>query len=163
MRDPVKHKALKAKMGPAVSFVLLFSPQSAIFFHSNCQAHKRQTQQYSSINHEPAVDRQVANFVELIDKKYASAPGKPSPSLDFSQKTQFWSLDSVGDFVFGQPFGFLKRDDDFNRMAEMNDLSLRMVSVLGIVPWLVRLRNVWPLSCLAPKEGDKVGFGILFG
>lgn len=135
-RDPAKHKALRAKMGPAYS-----------------------------LNVEPAVDRQIAHLVRLIGDRYAADPasGRPGRSLDFAQKTQFWGLDCVGDFAFGSPFGFLTRDEDVYRFVEINDRSLKMVTVAGLVPWLNRLRTVWPLNRLVPREGDAVGFGILFG
>ncbi|KAK4148465.1 Pisatin demethylase [Chaetomidium leptoderma] len=135
-RDPAKHKALKAKMGPAYSLSV-----------------------------EPAVDRQIAHFVSLIENKYAADPesGRPARSFDFAEKTQFWALDSVGDFAFGSPFGFLTKDDDVHRFVEMTDVSFKMVTLAGLVPWLNRLRTVWPLNLLVPREGDRVGFGILFG
>ncbi|KAK4124546.1 cytochrome P450 [Parathielavia appendiculata] len=136
-RDPAKHKALRAKMGPAYS-----------------------------ISMEPAVDRQIANLVRLIEDKYVvgrTGTGTSRPDFDFAQKAQFWGLDCVGDFAFGSPFGFLTRDEDVHRFVEMNDVSLKMVTVAGLVPWLNRLRTVWPLNLLVPREGDKVGFGILFG
>ncbi len=135
-RDPAKHKALKAKMGPAYS-----------------------------LNMEPAVDRQIAHLVRLIADKYAADPasGRPARSMDFAQKTQFWALDCLGDFAFGCPFGFLTKDEDVHRFVEMNDVSFKMVTVAGLVPWLNSLRTVWPLSLLVPREGDRVGFGILFG
>ncbi|KAK4098061.1 cytochrome P450 [Parathielavia hyrcaniae] len=135
-RDPAKHKALRAKMGPAYS-----------------------------LNMEPAVDRQIANLVRLIEDKYVdgAAARKNGIEFDFAQKAQFWGLDCVGDFAFGSPFGFLTRDEDVHRFVEMNDVSLKMVTVAGLVPWLNRLRSVWPLNMLVPREGDRVGFGILFG
>ena len=117
-----------------------------------------------SLSMEPAVDRQIAHFVQLIEAKYVtdSMRGRPGQSLDFAQKAQFWGLDCVGDFAFGSPFGFLTRDEDVHRFVEMNDVSLKMVTFAGLVPWLNRLRTVWPLNRLVPREGDRVGFGILF-
>ncbi len=96
------------------------------------------------------MDRQVAKLVDLIDKKYAAAPGKLARSMDFAQKTQFWGLDCVGDFVFGEPIGFLTRDEDIHRFVEMNDMSLRMVTVAGLVPSLVGFKSTWPLSSWVP-------------
>ena len=48
-------------------------------------------------------------------------------------------------------------------MMQINDLSLRMVTVAGLVPWFSGLRSKWPFNLLVPKGGDKVGFGVLFG
>lgn len=75
----------------------------------------------------------------------------------------FYALECIGDFAFGEPFGFLEMDEDVHRMTEINDLSIRMVTVAGLMPWLAELRSKWPFRHLLPKEGDKVGFGILFG
>jgi hypothetical protein len=135
-RDPAKHKALRGKMGPAYS-----------------------------LNMEPALDRQTGNLVRLLEEKYVADPEhyKEGREVDFAEKAQFWALDCVGDFAFGSPFGFLTRDEDVHKFVEMNDTSLKMVTVAGLVPWLNRLRGVWPLRLLVPREGDHVGFGILFG
>lgn len=83
--------------------------------------------------------------------------------MDFGQKMHFYALDCLGEFAFGEPFGFLRSDEDVGRMTQINDLSLRMVTVAGLVPWLSGLRSKWPFRYLLPKEGDKVGFGILLG
>lgn len=83
--------------------------------------------------------------------------------MDFGQKMHFYALDCLGKFAFGEPFGFLQSDEDVGRMTQINDLSLRMVTAAGLMPWLSGLRNKWPIRYLLPKEGDKVGFGILFG
>jgi cytochrome P450 len=83
--------------------------------------------------------------------------------MDFGQKMHFYALDCLGKFAFGEPFGFLESDEDVGRMTQINDLSLRMVTAAGLVPWLSSLRSKWPIRYMLPKEGDKVGFGILFG
>ncbi|KAI0100909.1 cytochrome P450 [Nemania sp. FL0031] len=142
-RDPVKHKQLRAKMGVAYSMDV-----------------------------QPALDRQISSLIDLIDSKYvsngtitksSSTEEKPrSLFMDFGQKMHFYALDCIGDFVMGEPFGFLKRDEDINNMTQINDLSLRIVTVAGLVPSLVKLRSWWPVRCFLPKKGDRVGFGILF-
>ncbi|CAJ2511540.1 Uu.00g071650.m01.CDS01 [Anthostomella pinea] len=137
-RDPVKHKALRGKMGPGYS-----------------------------VDVQPAIDRHVSAMVSLMERKYVTEPGRqdesPARFMDFGQKTHFYALDCIGDFVFGESFGCLRKDEDVHRMTEINDLSLRMVTVAGLVPWLPGLRSRWPFTYLLPKEGDKVGFGMLFG
>lgn len=83
--------------------------------------------------------------------------------MDFGEKMQFYALECIGDFVFGEPFGLLQRDEDVRRITQINDLSLRMVTVAGLVPWFVPLRSKWPFTLLVPREGDQCGFGTLFG
>ncbi|KAF9734264.1 hypothetical protein PMIN06_003056 [Paraphaeosphaeria minitans] len=145
-RDPAKHKALRAKMGTAYS-----------------------------VDVQPVIDRQISKLIDLIDRKYATNRTSTNPTaegrrnetsarfMNFGEKMHFYALDCLGAFAFGEPFGFLQKDEDINRMTQINDLSLRMVTVAGLVPWLSSLRTMWPFRCLVPKEGDKVGFGILFG
>lgn len=82
--------------------------------------------------------------------------------MDLGEKLQFYALDCVGDFAFGEPFGFLERDEDVRRITQINDMSLRMVTVAGLVPWFIRLSSKWPFKLLLPREGDQVGFGTLF-
>lgn len=145
-RDPVKHKALRGKMGTAYS-----------------------------VDVQPMVDQQISRLIDLIDRKYATNRTSTNPTaegrrnetsarvMNFGEKIHFYALDCLGGFAFGEPFGFLKTDEDVGRMTQINDLSLRMVTVAGLVPWLSGLRSKWPFNLLVPKEGDKVGFGILFG
>ncbi|KAK8062656.1 cytochrome P450 [Apiospora hydei] len=137
-RDPAKHKALRLKMGSAYS-----------------------------INFQPAADHQISNLMHLISRKYVSQPGRNPrsmpPYMDFGQKVQFYTLDFIGEFAFGESFGFLKKDVDVRRMTEINDLSIRLMTVAGLIPWLADLRSIWPFRLLLPREGNKVGFGILFG
>ncbi|KAK7959808.1 cytochrome P450 [Apiospora aurea] len=137
-RDPAKHKALRLKMGPAYS-----------------------------ISFQPAVDHQISNLMHLINRKYVSQPGsepwsKP-PYMDFGQKMHFYSLDFIGELAFGEPFGFLEKDEDVRCMTEINDLSIRIMTLAGLMPWLAGLRSTWPFRLLLPRDGDKVGFGTLFG
>ncbi|KAI1373882.1 cytochrome P450 [Hypoxylon crocopeplum] len=136
-RDAAKHKALRAKMGPAYSMDV-----------------------------QPAIDRQVTELINLIERNYlfetTDRYGDQGRFMNFGQKTHFYALDCVGDFVFGEPFGFLERDEDIHSMTEINDLSLRILTAAGLMPWLTELRSKWPFRYLLPKKGDKVGFGILF-
>ncbi|KAI1759674.1 cytochrome P450 [Hypoxylon sp. FL1150] len=142
-RDPVKHKELRAKMGPAYS-----------------------------LDVQPAIDRQVSKLIGLINSKYTSVQstipktGLQPPGLgrfmDFSQKMRFYTFDLIGDFAFGEPFGFLHSDEDVRGLIQIGDLSMRMVTAAGLVPWLVKMKSKWPFSHFLPKQGDKVGFGILF-
>lgn len=124
---------------------------------------------------QPIFDRQISTLVHLIDSKYATNRTSTGPAaagrqnetsarlMDFSEKMQYYALDCLGEIAFGEPFGFLQSDEDVGRMTEIKDLSLRMLTAAGLVPALNGLRTKWPFRYLLPKEGDKVGFGILFG
>lgn len=122
--------------------------------------------QYSSSEIQPAIDRQVSLFISLLQSKYAcpeQAPGSHPPGkiLNLGQMTQFYALDCIGDFAFGRSFGFLVTDEDPLQITQLNDQSLRMVTVAGLAPWMNSLKTVWPFTYLVPHEGDKSGFGIL--
>lgn len=65
-------------------------------------------------------------------------------AIDFAQKAQFFALDAIGDIAFGEPFGFLAKNEDFHRFTEMNDSSMMMVTIAAILPWLAGIRSVWP-------------------
>lgn len=130
-------------------------------------------QKYST-DIQQAIDRNVLELVSLIERKYTSAHSgvasnttsqhsKPKVFLDFGQITHFYTLDCLGDFAFGESFGLLQKDEDILRMTEVVDLSLRMITVAGLIPWLADIRFKWPFKYFMPKEGDKVGFGVLYG
>lgn len=124
---------------------------------------------------QPSVDRHILGLIDLIERKYAtdpmptgsSAAGQQCPTtaipMDFAEKIQFYALDCLGEMAFGDPFGFIEHDEDVGRMLKINDLSLRLASVAGLVSWLPKMRSKWPFKYMLPREGDKVGFGILFG
>ncbi|KAI1352372.1 cytochrome P450 [Xylaria sp. FL0043] len=143
-RDPVKHRSLRAKMGAAYS-----------------------------LDFQPAIDRQISRLVDLITRKYAFPYERVSAtvhrddlqpkSMDFGEKMHFYALDCIGDIAMGESFGLLDKDEDVYRIVEINDLSLRVVTISALLRWLVNLRSWWPFSYFLPKEGDHVGFGVLFG
>lgn len=124
---------------------------------------------------QPSIDRHIRGFIELIDRKYATDPSSTgslaaghhrattAKSMNFAEKVQFYALDCLGDMAFGKPFGFIERDEDVGRILQINDFSLRMATIAGLVSWVRSMRYMWPLKYLSPREGDKVGFGILLG
>ncbi|KAM0253465.1 hypothetical protein ACHAP5_000494 [Fusarium lateritium] len=111
---------------------------------------------------EAGIDRQLLNFIRLIDRKYLSTTSK-SRAVDFAEKTQFFALDVIGDVSFGEPFGYLSKDEDLYNYNEINASSLPVLNMVSVYPWLGRIVHRWPLSLLLPREGDQVGFGRLMG
>jgi hypothetical protein len=121
------------------------------------------------------MDRQISSLINLIDRKYATdlafsklhAVGNehppPSETMDFAEKIQFYALDCIGEIAFGEPFGFLELDEDRYSITHINDLSIRMATAAGIISWLPSMKYKWPFKYLLPREGDKAGFGILYG
>ncbi|KAJ4271332.1 hypothetical protein NW762_000034 [Fusarium torreyae] len=111
---------------------------------------------------EAGIDRQLLNFVSLIDRKYLSTTSESRP-VDFAEKTQFFALDAIGDVSFGEPFGYLTKDEDLYRYNEINASSLPALNIVSVYPWLTSIVHRWPLNLLLPREQDQVGFGRLMG
>ncbi|KAF4991133.1 hypothetical protein FDECE_14136 [Fusarium decemcellulare] len=138
-RDEVKHKAMRAKMAPGYS-----------------------GKENEGFGFEAGIDRQLLNFIALIDRKYLSNAGETRP-VDLAEKTQFFALDAIGDVSFGEPFGYLTQDEDLYRYNEINVSSLSAMNVVSVYPWLTRIVHRWPFNLLLPREQDQVGFGRLMG
>jgi hypothetical protein len=109
---------------------------------------------------EQRVDRQIQEFVHLVERKYLSTPNEIRP-MEFSHRAQFLTLDVATNVTFGEPFGFLKKDGDIEKYIEMNEAMLPIFGILGSMPWLVYIMHAWPINKIMPGDGDKVGFGRL--
>ncbi|ORY70305.1 cytochrome P450 [Pseudomassariella vexata] len=108
------------------------------------------------------IDRQIMQFVNLIDTKYISTATCYCP-LQFFRKTSFFTLDVMGDISFGGAFGFLAEDRDLYRYNEIHDESLPVMNIISALPWMSNLVYRWPFRLMLPTEGDEVGFGRLMG
>jgi len=139
MRDESEHKAMRARMAPAYA-----------------------AKENEDFGFETGIDRQLMNFIRLIDQHYVSTDSDFRP-LDFAEKTQFFALDAIGDVSFGGAFGFLAKDRDLFRYIEINESSLPVMNVVSVLPWLGRLVHKWPFRLMLPNEGDQLGFGRLMG
>lgn len=69
---------------------------------------------------EGTIDKQIRNFVDLIERKYLSTSKEYRP-MDLGQKGQFFTLDVISDLAFGEPFGYLKEDDDVFDYIKITD------------------------------------------
>ncbi|TFB02282.1 hypothetical protein CCMA1212_005667 [Trichoderma ghanense] len=139
LRDPTKHKEMRALMTPG------FSGKANEDF-----------------SFEAALDRQLLSFIHLLERKYVSSSGSGAARpFDMAEKTQFFALDAIGDVSLGQPFGYLEKDQDLYQYNKINRTSLPVMNVVSVMPALASLVHRWPLRLLLPKEGDQVGFGRL--
>ncbi|KAG4293831.1 hypothetical protein FPRO06_00416 [Fusarium proliferatum] len=141
-RNEAKHKFMRAKMAPGL---LEYS------YREN-----------EGFGFEAGIDRQLLSFISLIDRKYLSTTSQSRP-LDLAEKTQFFALDVIGDVSFGQPFGYLTKNEDLYQYNQINASSLPVMNVVSVYPWLGKVVHRWPLSLLLPREEDQVGFGRLMG
>ncbi|EWG36348.1 hypothetical protein FVEG_00415 [Fusarium verticillioides 7600] len=94
--------------------------------------------------------------------EYLSTTSESRP-LDLAEKTQFFALDVIGNVSFGEPFGYLTKDEDLYQYNEINASSLPVLNLVSVYPWLGRVVHQWPLNLLLPREEDQVGFGRLMG
>lgn len=138
-RNEAKHKFMRAKMAPGYSY-----------------------RENEGFGFEAGIDRQLLSFISLIDRKYLSTTSQSRP-LDLAEKTQFFALDVIGDVSFGQPFGYLTKNEDLYQYNQINASSLPVMNVVSVYPWLGKVVHRWPLSLLLPREEDQVGFGRLMG
>jgi hypothetical protein len=109
---------------------------------------------------EGGLDRQLLEFVALIDRKYVSTKSKRI-LVDFAEKTQFFALDAIGDVALGKPFGYLSQDRDLYDYNQINSSSLPVMNIVSVLPWLTKVVHSWPFRLLLPREGDQIGFGRL--
>lgn len=106
------------------------------------------------------MDRQIQNFVTMLETKYTSAESEIRP-VDMAEKIQFLALDIIGDISLGKPFGYLKQDRDLYNFNEINMSSLPILTFVSILPGIADVIHTWPFRLALPKEGDQVGFGRL--
>lgn len=104
------------------------------------------------------IDKHIARWITFLETKYISTSDAAQP-VDFAQKTQYFTLDVIGDLAFGQAFGFLDQDADvFDFISNTRDFFPVTVLIANL-PSLVPLLHSWPLTKLLPKASDGVGFG----
>ncbi|KAG4429416.1 hypothetical protein IFR05_015102 [Cadophora sp. M221] len=87
---------------------------------------------------EGTIDKQIRNFVDLIERKYLSTSKEYRP-MDLGQKGQFFTLDVISDLAFGQAFGYLKQDDDVFDYIKITD-QLGFGAFIGVAKRVVRER-----------------------
>ncbi|OAA62127.1 Cytochrome P450 [Cordyceps fumosorosea ARSEF 2679] len=109
---------------------------------------------------EAAMDRQIRNFVKMLETKYISTDSETRP-VDMAEKTQFLALDIIGDISIGKPFGYLEQDRDLFNYNEINLSSLPIMTFVSVLPGITDILHKWPFRLALPKEGDQVGFGRL--
>ncbi|KAM3560310.1 hypothetical protein ARSEF4850_003728 [Beauveria asiatica] len=109
---------------------------------------------------EAAMDRQIQNFITMLETKYTSTDSEIRP-VDMAEKAQFLALDIIGDIFIGKPFGYLKQDQDLYNFNKINMSSLPILTFVSILPGIADVIHTWPFRLALPKEEDQVGFGRL--
>lgn len=119
---------------------------------------------------EKGIDRQIQQFVRLIESKYISDLSSSASTgkggcrpIDLAKTFQFLTLDVIGDISFSNAFGFLAQDRDLFDYNRINESALHIQNIAMSLPWLADLVFRWPFNLVLPKEGDSYGFGRLMG
>ena len=109
---------------------------------------------------EKRVDRQVVRLIELIDAKYKSTDSSLR-LLDFAQKAQFFTVDSISDVALGEPFDDLGRDEDVFNYIGTAEENLPLITQLSALPVLLRILSTYMriVKWLFPASHDKMGLG----
>lgn len=111
---------------------------------------------------EGSVDSIIASFIALLETKYLSTDDVYRP-VDFAQKSQFFTLDVISDLAFGQPFGYLTKDEDVFDFLKITRAFFPFTVTMANVPWMISLLHSRLFSGLLPKDTDKIGFGAFIG
>ncbi|CEI70900.1 hypothetical protein FVEN_g9720 [Fusarium venenatum] len=111
---------------------------------------------------EGSVDSVIASFITLLETKYLSTENEYRP-MDFAEKAQFFTLDVISDLAFGQPFGYLTKDEDVFDFLKITRAFFPFTVTIGNLPWMISLLHSRLFSGLVPKDTDKVGFGAFIG
>jgi len=117
--------------------------------------------QYSGLENggfEPSVNRSIAKFIDLIERKYISTGSDVRP-LDFAHRAQFFALDAVADAAYSEPFGFMEKDEDLYNFIHLTEMAMPVFMGVLVVPGLYKWVQAWPINLLMPKMGDKGGLG----
>ncbi|CAJ2509046.1 Uu.00g140720.m01.CDS01 [Anthostomella pinea] len=113
---------------------------------------------------EQDVDDQLLKYLELVNSKYVSKPEDGIfRTVDLSRVTSFFTLDVISKVAFGQPFGFLDKDDDpFGYLASLAEMLLAVI-VFGVYTEITNLMKIPLIKAALPKSTDKRGLGRVMG
>lgn len=110
-------------------------------------------------NVESKIDKNVLGLVNLIETRYV-ATNRP---LDFGRKAQYFTLDTIADLAYGDPFGFLEKDSDQHSYIKITEEQFSMLLTLAIYPWIMSFLSSPLLKSFLPSDKDLVGFGKFMG
>ncbi len=81
--------------------------------------------------------------------------------MELSSRSQFFTLDCIGELAFGSALGFLANDKDMHDIVKINDIAFPVMTIFGLYSWILKLLFMWPFNNLLPKDGDKAGWGAI--
>jgi hypothetical protein len=111
---------------------------------------------------EEAIDRNIAAFVDFIDRNYIPTPAVFNP-FDFGRKAQYLTLDVISDIAFGKSFGDVQSDSDVHQYIEVSGKSLPIIILVTVLPWLNTILQSRLFKSFLPSDKDKLGLGRIIG
>ncbi|KAH8666839.1 pisatin demethylase [Xylariales sp. PMI_506] len=105
-----------------------------------------------------ALNRQLPRLIDLINEKFLSSDQEYKP-LDLADILHLFTLDVVGDFTLGQPYGFLDEGKDSFGYLKWNQDFFPVVMTASTIHFLAKLVQLEPFARLLPKSTDSVGLG----
>lgn len=118
---------------------------------------RRSIQQYfnmsSLVQYEPAVDKIIALFIDTVIKRFADKPGSKCV-LNLPRWIHYFSLDTVSNVTYSQPYGFIEADKDLHGMIKDIEESLNYQVYVSPSPIRLRLRS--SPAYLAPSPIENI-------
>ncbi|KAK1623773.1 cytochrome P450 [Colletotrichum phormii] len=112
---------------------------------------------------EDDINSQVANFVDLIRRKYVTTNDEVRP-MDLGRTAQYFTLDVITRVAYGKEFGYLATDSDVHDYISTTEAAIPVLQLCSEVPWLASVMFSKPvLGAVGPKHTDKSGLGKLMG
>lgn len=70
-------------------------------------------------------------------------------------------MDVLGELAFGEPFGFLEQEDahPIFSMIEVVEKAMPIVSVISMVPWMIKALQSPVFKPFRPSDKDSIGLG----
>lgn len=114
-----------------------------------------------NITLEPTIDRNIGNFINLIRTKYLTSRAEVRP-MDFAEKAQFFTLDTILDIATGTPMGDLDQDADVNAYLKTTSDFVPPLVMVGSVPSVQNFLHIpFIAKKIFPTAEDKIGVGRL--
>lgn len=111
---------------------------------------------------EQSVDNRLMDMIDLIERKYLSDDNQ-SRIMDFARVAQFFTLDSISDIAFSNPFGNLVKDEDSYDYIKISGGAMRFMNLISAVPLFRKILELRVMDFLAPSVQDGTGLGPIFG